>query len=154
MFLCFFILAKKSRRQQNLFNRDYDFRFSQKKLINYNSYNIQPHKKIRNEHLPKTTMTTTTTTSTTITTNDEDKPHSIPTFPAINGAIVVFAKVPHPGTSKTRLSPLLGADGAASLAQAMLSDILISLTHCVSEWMGGFPFHSIQLDWIGLHRFS
>ncbi len=42
----------------------------------------------------------------------------------------VFAKCPIPGRSKTRLAPLLGEDGAASLATAMLSDILVSLTAC------------------------
>ncbi len=54
-------------------------------------------------------------------------------MPAIDGAIVVFAKVPNPGTSKTRLAPLLGDEGAAFLAQAMLSDILVSLSQCVSS---------------------
>lgn len=44
----------------------------------------------------------------------------------------MFAKCPLPGTSKTRLSALLGADGAASLARAMLSDILVSLSESVS----------------------
>ena len=47
-----------------------------------------------------------------------------------NGTIVVFAKCPLPGSSKTRLAPLLGDDGAALLAQAMLSDVLSSLTSC------------------------
>ncbi|EJK52597.1 hypothetical protein THAOC_28109 [Thalassiosira oceanica] len=47
-----------------------------------------------------------------------------------NGTIVVFAKCPLPGSSKTRLAPLLGDDGAALLAQAMLSDVLSSLTAC------------------------
>ena len=42
----------------------------------------------------------------------------------------VFAKCPIPGRSKTRIAPLLGEDGAASLATAMLSDILVSLTTC------------------------
>jgi len=46
----------------------------------------------------------------------------------VGGAIVVFAKCPGPN-SKTRLSPLLGAEGASSLAQAMLSDILTSLSN-------------------------
>lgn len=36
------------------------------------------------------------------------------------------------GKSKTRLAPLLGSEGAALLAQAMLSDILVSLSECVS----------------------
>jgi len=48
---------------------------------------------------------------------------------SVEGAIVVFAKCPIAGSSKTRLSPLLGAEGASSLAQAMLSDILTSLSN-------------------------
>jgi RNA 3'-phosphate cyclase len=43
------------------------------------------------------------------------------------GSIVVFAKCPKAGTSKTRLIPLLGVDGAANLAKAMLSDIVSNL---------------------------
>lgn len=41
-----------------------------------------------------------------------------------DGAIVIFAKYPISGSSKTRLSPLLGDDGSASLARAMLSDVI------------------------------
>lgn len=43
----------------------------------------------------------------------------------------MFAKCPIPGRCKTRISPLLNEYGAASLATAMLSDILVSLTACV-----------------------
>ena len=50
----------------------------------------------------------------------------------VGGAIVVFAKCPIPGTSKTRLAPLLGDEGAAALAEAMLSDIMVALSKCVS----------------------
>ena len=50
-----------------------------------------------------------------------------------SGTIVVFAKCPLPGSSKTRLAPLLGDDGAALLAQAMLSDVLSSLTACADH---------------------
>ena len=49
-----------------------------------------------------------------------------------SGAVVLFAKCPIAGSSKTRLAPLFGEEGAASLAQAMLSDILVSLSECVS----------------------
>jgi glycosyltransferase A (GT-A) superfamily protein (DUF2064 family) len=49
------------------------------------------------------------------------------------GAIVMIAKCPRPSFSKTRLIPRLGIDGAAKLAQAMLSDVLTSLAECVSE---------------------
>ena len=48
------------------------------------------------------------------------------------GTIVVVAKCPIAGASKTRLAPLLGAEGAALLAEAMLSDVLVSLSECVS----------------------
>ena len=38
--------------------------------------------------------------------------------------IIIFAKAPHPGFAKTRLIPALGAEGAAELAQQMLSNTL------------------------------
>lgn len=38
--------------------------------------------------------------------------------------IVIFAKVAHPGFAKTRLIPALGAQGAADLAQRMLTHTL------------------------------
>jgi len=50
---------------------------------------------------------------------------------SVGGAVCVFAKCPIPGQSKTRIAPLLGEDGSASLATAMISDILVSLTSCV-----------------------
>lgn len=49
----------------------------------------------------------------------------------VGGAVVVFAKCPIAGSSKTRLAPLLRPEGAAQLAKAMLSDILVSLSQCV-----------------------
>ncbi len=54
----------------------------------------------------------------------------------VGGAIVVVAKCPLPGSCKTRLIPLLGEEGAASLARAMLSDVLSSLSECVSGVCG------------------
>ena len=50
--------------------------------------------------------------------------------------IVLVAKYPTPGTSKTRLSPLFGADGAASLAKAMLLDTLLLLTAASASLAG------------------
>jgi glycosyltransferase A (GT-A) superfamily protein (DUF2064 family) len=51
------------------------------------------------------------------------------------GVILLVAKVPTPGKCKTRLIPLLGDVGAATLAQAMLEDVVLTLTHCVrSSW--------------------
>jgi glycosyltransferase A (GT-A) superfamily protein (DUF2064 family) len=44
------------------------------------------------------------------------------------GAIVVFAKCPIPGSSKTRLSMLVGDEGSAKVAKAMLSDILLTIS--------------------------
>jgi glycosyltransferase A (GT-A) superfamily protein (DUF2064 family) len=49
-----------------------------------------------------------------------------------DGAIVVVAKCPVPGKSKTRLIPLLGLSDSATLAKAMLSDVLLTLEKCVS----------------------
>jgi glycosyltransferase A (GT-A) superfamily protein (DUF2064 family) len=49
------------------------------------------------------------------------------------GAIVVVAKCPIPGSSKTRLIPLLGREGSTRLAEAMLKDVLSTLTKCVSK---------------------
>lgn len=49
------------------------------------------------------------------------------------GAIVVVAKCPIPNKSKTRLIPLLGEEGSAKFAKALLSDVLVSLSTCVSR---------------------
>lgn len=49
----------------------------------------------------------------------------------VDGSIVLVAKCPIPGKSKTRLQPLLGPEGSAALAKAMLSDILVNLTNLV-----------------------
>ena len=51
----------------------------------------------------------------------------------IQGSIIVVAKCPIAGKSKTRLVPLLGKDGSAKLAKAMLSDVLMTLERCVSS---------------------
>jgi hypothetical protein len=50
----------------------------------------------------------------------------------LSHTIVVVAKCPIPGKSKTRLIPLLGPEGSAQLAQAMLADVLSTLSECVS----------------------
>ncbi len=42
----------------------------------------------------------------------------------IRTRIIIFAKAPQPGFAKTRLIPALGAEGAAKLAQQMLSHTL------------------------------
>jgi glycosyltransferase A (GT-A) superfamily protein (DUF2064 family) len=48
----------------------------------------------------------------------------------LQGTIVVVAKCPIRGKSKTRLIPLLGQDGSVALAKAMLSDVLLSIDKC------------------------
>jgi glycosyltransferase A (GT-A) superfamily protein (DUF2064 family) len=54
------------------------------------------------------------------------------TVSALHGSIVVVAKCPIPGQSKTRLIPLLGQESSVALAQAMLSDVLLSVDKCRS----------------------
>lgn len=49
----------------------------------------------------------------------------------VEGSVVVFAKCPIPGKSKTRLIPLLGEEGSVGLAKGMLSDVLKSIDGCV-----------------------
>jgi rSAM/selenodomain-associated transferase 1 len=44
--------------------------------------------------------------------------------------VCVFAKPPLPGKAKTRLVALLGTEGAASLAAAMLSDVWDAVANC------------------------
>ncbi|KAL7544741.1 hypothetical protein ACHAWF_008100 [Thalassiosira exigua] len=63
---------------------------------------------------------------------DASTPSAVDRCRCPGGAIAVFAKCPIPGASKTRLAPMLGDEGAASLAKAMLSDVLVSVSGCVS----------------------
>ena len=49
----------------------------------------------------------------------------------LRGAIVLVAKCPIAGKSKTRLSKLVGKEGSALLAKSMLSDVLESIGQCV-----------------------
>jgi uncharacterized protein len=55
-----------------------------------------------------------------------------PPQPLVFLSIVVVAKAPVAGQSKTRLIPELGSEGAARLARAMLLDVLTTLSECVS----------------------
>lgn len=48
----------------------------------------------------------------------------------IRGSIVVVAKCPIPGKSKTRLIPLMGEMGSVRLAKSMLSDVLKTIAGC------------------------
>jgi rSAM/selenodomain-associated transferase 1 len=48
-------------------------------------------------------------------------------------ALVVIAKEPVPGAAKTRLAPVLGADGAARVAAAMLVDTLAVMAQVDAE---------------------
>jgi len=54
--------------------------------------------------------------------------HCVMTFPdrAIETRVVVFARAPEPGAAKTRLIPLLGADGAAALHSLLIERTLIT----------------------------
>jgi rSAM/selenodomain-associated transferase 1 len=47
--------------------------------------------------------------------------------------LVVIAKEPVPGAVKTRLAPLLGADGAARVAAAMLADTVAAMAEVDAE---------------------
>ncbi|MSQ03019.1 MAG: glycosyltransferase [Myxococcales bacterium] len=53
--------------------------------------------------------------------------------------LIVFARVPEPGTTKTRLIPRLGPTGAARLAAAMTADVLDTVR------ASGLPFR-VALD--------
>jgi rSAM/selenodomain-associated transferase 1 len=48
-------------------------------------------------------------------------------------ALVVIAKEPVPGVAKTRLAPILGADGAARVAAAMLADTVAVMRRVDAE---------------------
>jgi len=61
---------------------------------------------------------------------------------SVKGSIIVFAKCPIAGSSKTRLTSLLGDEGAALLAKAMLSDILKSISEDVSCFLIPFSVSS------------
>lgn len=45
-----------------------------------------------------------------------------------NAAVILFTRVPSPGTSKTRLIPLLGKEGACELQEALLKDLSQTLS--------------------------
>jgi uncharacterized protein len=49
------------------------------------------------------------------------------TRPEHSTTVVIFIKAPVPGFAKTRLIPVLGADGAARLAQRMIEDTLATV---------------------------
>ena len=70
-------------------------------------------------------------------------------------AIVVIAKCPIPGTSKTRLAKgdaSIGATGAATLARAMLSDVLMTLSKCVSPLVKPKSHHPLSPISIPYHQ--
>lgn len=50
--------------------------------------------------------------------------------PACDSVVCVFAKPPLPGIAKTRLTPALGAAGAAELALALLQDTWAAVSAC------------------------
>lgn len=59
--------------------------------------------------------------------------------------ILVFAKAPVAGQTKTRLIPALGAEGAAALHEKLVRHTLTTATHAslapVELWYGGDPGH-------------
>jgi rSAM/selenodomain-associated transferase 1 len=69
------------------------------------------------------------------------------------GRIIIFAKAPRPGFAKTRLIPILGAEGAAELALQMLLHTLQeaiaanvgSVELCVTPSISDAAWHGIQL---------
>lgn len=63
---------------------------------------------------------------------DHQSETEIPSEMPVQGCVVVFAKCPIPGKSKTRLIPLLGEEGSVRLAKGMLSDVLKTIDGCVS----------------------
>jgi hypothetical protein len=82
---------------------------------------------------PTVTTTKTTFSNTNGTSHNVNTALPPPSTTNIaRGSIVVVAKCPIPGKSKTRLIPLLGPEGSVVLAKAMLSDVLTTLTECVS----------------------
>jgi hypothetical protein len=82
---------------------------------------------------PTVTTTSTTSISDTNGTTSHNTNTPLPSCSNVaRGSIVLVAKCPIPGKSKTRLIPLLGPEGSVVLAKAMLSDVLTTLTECVS----------------------
>ena len=76
-------------------------------------------------------MTTTARIDDIVVNNDGDGNADVNVDYA-EGTIVVVAKCPTPGKSKTRLIPILG-DAAAILAKSMLSDVIKTIQGCVSH---------------------
>ena len=75
--------------------------------------------------------------------------------------IIIMAKAPQPGKAKTRLISALGAQGAAELAQHMLShtirqalaagvgvvELCVSPAPCDPAWRGLEPMRASDLEW-------
>jgi rSAM/selenodomain-associated transferase 1 len=69
--------------------------------------------------------------------------------------VAIFAKPPVPGEVKTRLIPVLGADGAAQLAMAFLVDALAVVRICpwakpVVATTGPFPLDELEVGVVPL----
>jgi hypothetical protein len=85
---------------------------------------------------PGATTATAVTTATTAMIDDGnniDVGDNSDSGGGVYGTIVVVAKCPIPGKSKTRLIPLLGELGSVLLAKSMLSDVLKTIDGCVSD---------------------
>lgn len=66
------------------------------------------------------------------------------------GSVVVVAKCPSPGESKTRLIPLTGTTGSAKLATALLADVLSGLSSFLLDQTNEFE-SSMAIDKILLY---
>jgi hypothetical protein len=62
------------------------------------------------------------------------------------GSIIIVAKCPLAGKSKTRLIPLVGESGAVKLASAMLSDVLTGISKCVSGMAMDFRYDKLETN--------
>lgn len=76
-------------------------------------------------------------------------------MPSDAASIAVFARTPVPGQAKTRLVPLLGADGAARLQQQLIRQALDKACAVrgasVTLWVAGEPDHPFICDCAGAH---
>ena len=79
------------------------------------------------------TATTTATNTAMIDDGNNNVGDNSDSGGGVYGTIVVVAKCPIAGKSKTRLIPLLGEQGSVLLAKSMLSDVLKTIDGCVSH---------------------
>jgi uncharacterized protein len=66
-------------------------------------------------------------------------------MPAASKRLIVFAKAPERGTTKTRLIPLLGADGAAALHETLVDYTLANAAKFISAGVR-LELHATRVD--------